>query len=102
MIIDDAVDLIGCGAVKKAVESTSECIGRTRDLLLACNLKAVRVEKFPEVDVCCEYGNLLVYAGEKDARSAKFKPCLKKFQQEIEHIHNLQVHTGIAVPADVG
>lgn len=98
--IEDAVDLICRGAMNNCFESTPERIAKTEDLLLACKLKAMLVEKYIEVGVCCEYGNFLVYTSEKNAHAATFKTYLKKFQQENEGVHNLEVHTGGIIPAD--
>ncbi|WP_022663582.1 AAA family ATPase [Desulfospira joergensenii] len=98
--LEDAVDLICQGALKKPFEPTPECKQQTQDLLLACNLKAVLVESFPEAGVTCEYGNILVYAREGDSQTSKFKKCLQAFQQENKGVHNLEVHTGLPMPAD--
>jgi hypothetical protein len=67
---------------------------------LACNAKALLVESFPDVAVICEYGNLLVYATEKEAHTNKFKKIMETFQKENYDIYNLEVHTGLSVPAN--
>jgi len=97
---EDAVDFICQSASRPAFESTSDRIRQARDLALACHVKASLVESFPDVGVVCEYGNLLVYAGGKVAHLAKFKKILDTVQQENTGIHNLEVHTEVAVPGD--
>ncbi|MCF6247505.1 MAG: cytidylate kinase-like family protein [Desulfobacula sp.] len=96
--IDDAVELICQGALKKSFESTPECIRLSQDFLLACKLKAALVENFPDVGVICEYGNLLVYATTKEAHANKFKDVLGYFQRENKGIHNLEVHDMMTMP----
>jgi cytidylate kinase len=98
--VDDAVDFICQSASRKAFEPTNDCIRQCRDLSLACNAKALLVESFPDVAVICEYGNLLVYATEKEAHTSKFKKIIETFQKENYDIYNLEVHTGLSVPAN--
>ncbi|WP_300464619.1 cytidylate kinase-like family protein [Desulfobacula sp.] len=98
--IEDAVSFICQSASKKTFESTSDRIRQAKDLSLACKAKASMIESFPEVGITCEYGNLLVYASEKEAHMAKFKKILDAFQKENVGIHNLEVHTGLPVPAN--
>ncbi len=98
--VDDAVDFICQSASRKAFEPTNDCIRQCRDLSLACNAKASLVESFPDVGVICENGNLLVYATEKEAHTSKFKKILETFQKENYDIYNLEVHTGLSVPAN--
>ncbi len=97
---EDAVDFICQSASKKAFESTSDRTRQARDLCLACNVKASLVESFTGVGVTCEYGNLLVYAAQKQAHAVKFKKILDRYQRENIGIHNLEVHTGLPVPAN--
>ncbi|MDA3917689.1 MAG: cytidylate kinase-like family protein [Deltaproteobacteria bacterium] len=98
--VDDAVDFICQSASRKAFEPTNDCIKQYRDLSLACNAKALLVESFPDVGVICEYGNLLVYATEKEAHTSKFKKIIETFQKENCDIYNLEVHTGLSIPAN--
>jgi len=97
---EDAVGFVCQSASRKAFESTSDRIRQAKDLSLACNVKALLVESFPQVGVICEYGNLLVYAAEKEAHMAKFKKILHTVQTKNAGIHNLEVHTGLPVPAN--
>jgi cytidylate kinase len=98
--IDDAVDFICQSASKNAFKFTKERLRQCRDMVLACNMKAALVENFPHVGVTCEYGNLVIYATEKEAHTSKFKKILDTFSADSQGIHNLEVHTGIAVPGD--
>jgi cytidylate kinase len=97
---EDAVEFICKSASRKAFESTSDRIRQARDLSLACNVKALLVESFPGAGVTCEYGNLLVYAEQKEAHTVKFKKILDTVQRENIGIHNIEVHTGLPVPAN--
>jgi cytidylate kinase len=97
---EDAVEFICRSASKKAFESTSDRIRQAKDLSLACNVKASLVESYPGIGVTCEYGNLLVYAAQKEAHAAKFKKILDTFQKENVGIHNLEVHIGLPMPAN--
>ena len=98
--VDDAVEFI-CGAANtKAFHSTEACLRKTRDLSLACNVKAALVAEFPEVGITCEYGNLLLYATEKTAHNGKFKKLLTSLQQDTPGIFNLEVRSGVPAPLD--
>ncbi|MCP3941719.1 MAG: cytidylate kinase-like family protein [Desulfobacteraceae bacterium] len=97
---EDAVDFICQCASRKAFEWTHDRIRQVKDLSFACGLKASLIASFFDVKITCEYGNLLVYAGEKVAHSAKFKRTINTFQKENSGIHNLEVHTGVPVPAN--
>jgi cytidylate kinase len=97
---EDAVGFICKAASSKVFESSRDHIRQARDLSLACKLKAALVEGFPTVGVICEYGNLLVYAGEKQAHLARFTKIMDQFQRKNVGIHNIEVHTGLAVPAN--
>ena len=98
--VENAVDCICRCASRKVFETTSDCIRQSKDLSLAYNVKASLVESFPDVGVICEYGNLLVYATKKEAHAAKFKKLLDHIKKENYDIYNLEVRTGLAVPAN--
>jgi len=98
--VENAVDCICRCASRKAFESTSDCVRQSKDLSLAWNAKVLLVESFPDVGITCEYGNLLIYATEKEAHTTKFKKILDDIKKENYDIYNLEVHTGLPVPAN--
>jgi len=98
--VENAVECICKWASTEAFKSTSDRIIKSRDLSMACHVKALLVESFPDIGVTCEYGNLLIYATEKEAHTIKFKKIIDTFQKEKKDIHNLEVHTGLPVPGN--
>lgn len=98
--VEDAVEFICQCASRTAFESTKERIRQSQDLSLACSVKASFVESFPDVGVTCEYGNLLVYATEKEAHTVRFKKILATLEKDHNGIHNIEVHTGVLGPED--
>lgn len=98
--VDNAVDFICSAAKTDAFKSTEGWLGKAKDLTLACSVKAALVVDFPDVGVTCEYGNLLVYATEKEAHNGKFRKLLDTLKKDHKDIHNLEVHAGLPVPPD--
>jgi len=96
--VDDAVEFISGAAGSAAFRSTETCLRKTRDLSLACNVKAAMVAEFPNVGVTCDYGNVLLYATEKTAHNGKFKKILDSVKRDTPGIFNIEVHSGVPVP----
>ncbi len=98
--VDDAVDFICQAASTPAFRTTDETLRKRQDLAVACSVKTTFVEAFPDVAVSCDYGNVLLYATEKDAHSGKFKKIMETLQKEQQGIFNLEVHSGTSIPED--
>lgn len=98
--VDDAVDFICRAASTQPFQSTEETLRKRQDLALACYVKTALVEAFPDVAVSCDYGNVLLYATEKEAHSGKFKKIVETLQRDQEKIFNLEVHSGVTIPED--
>ena len=96
--VDNAAEFICAAAKTPAFQSTDHSLREARDMGLACMVKAALVEKFPDVGITCEYGNVLVYSTEKEAHNTKFKNILASLKQDIPGIHNLEVHSGVVPP----
>ncbi len=100
LTVDNAVDFICRAAQSEGFQTTAQSLRKMNDLALACRIKAELVEDFPSTGITCSYGNIIVYAKDKDQASAKLHEKLEKIHQNITGIHNLEVHAADPMPMD--
>lgn len=98
--VDDAVDFICRAAGSDGFRITPKELQMMKDLALACRVKAELVEEFPAVGVTCQYGNVIVYAKDKEHGSPKIQKRLELIRRQISGIYNLEIHSAGVMPQD--
>ena len=99
LTVDDAVEFICRAAQSDGFQATDKNRQKTKDMAIACRVKAALVDEFPQVGVACEYGNVLVYVRFKDA-AAKLTKKLREIRETTEGVNHLETHAGVEMPAD--
>lgn len=98
--VDNAVEFICRAAECEGFRTTLQSRQKMKDLALACRIKAELVEDYPNIGVTCQYGNVIVYAKEKDQARARLPARLEKIRQNVSDIHNLEIHAPDPVPEE--
>lgn len=96
--VADAVDFICQAATRDAFKTTPASQQKMDDLALACRVKAVLIDSFPDVAVTSEYGNVLVYTKGSDRSTHKLQKKTKELRDEIGEIKYIEVHAGGSFP----
>lgn len=99
--IDDAADFICQAARSKGFASSEKSLQKLNDLALACHVKAELVNEFPDIGVSSDYGNVLVYIKSKDHAPHKLTKKLEEIRKRMDHIYNLEVHSGMPESKDI-
>ncbi|MBN1847059.1 MAG: cytidylate kinase-like family protein [Deltaproteobacteria bacterium] len=100
LTVEDAVDFISQAACRDAFKTTDASMKQMEDLALACRIKAELVDEFFDIYVSSDYGNVVVYAKDKDRSTQKLRNRVKTLGEKIRGIHHIEVHGGIPVPAN--
>ena len=90
--VADAIDLICRTASLEQFKATRESQQKMDDLALACQVKAMLIDEFPEVKVGCEYGNAVVYINASERTVQKLKKKVVSFPGEEKQLHHIEVH----------
>lgn len=98
--VDDAVAFICQAAGSDGFKMTPKELQRMKDLALACRVKAELVEEFPSVGVTSQYGNVIVYAKDKEHGGTKLQKRLDLIRRQIEGIYNLEIHSADIMPQE--
>ena len=97
--VEDAVSFICQAAKSDAFRTTDKSLQETKDLALACRVKAELVDEFPSLGVTSQYGNVIVYTRDKNP-GAKLQKQLEAVHNRIDGIYNLEIHSAAALPPD--
>jgi hypothetical protein len=92
--VSNAVDFVCRAAEMEQFKATRESQQRMDDLALACRVKAALVELNADVEVTCEYGNVLVFAGTDDRLARRLREKIRALGRDIGGINNIEVHSG--------
>ncbi len=92
--VSNAVDFVCQAAEMDQFRTTRESQQKMDDLALACRVKAALVELNADVEVTCEYGNVLVFAGTDERLARRLREKVKTLGREIGGINNIEVHSG--------
>jgi cytidylate kinase len=98
--IDNAVDFICQAVATEGFQIKERDRQKAADMAVACRVKAVLVDDFPNIGVTCEYGNVLIYVRAKDPIAGKLMKKLNRIRQTIDGIHHLETHAGIEISPD--
>jgi cytidylate kinase len=98
--VDDAVEVICQSSEMEQFRTTADSRQEMEDLALACQIKAAIVEAHPNVSVASRYGNILVYCDASDRAVRKLKANINEICSAIEGVNNVEVHAGVAPPAN--
>lgn len=96
--IEDTVDIICNAAGRDGFKTTPSSQRMMEDLAVACAVKATLVEDFPEAEVCCEYGNVVIYCGPGDRQAKKIRTRAAAIERSIEGINSIEVHPDKKAP----
>jgi cytidylate kinase len=100
LTVGDAVDFICQAALRDAFKTTPASQQKMDDLALACQIKAILIESFPDVAVTSEYGNVLVYTKAGDRSTHKLQKRTKELREEMGEIKYIEVHAGGTTPPE--
>ncbi len=92
--VSNAVDFVCRAAEMEQFKATRESQQKMDDLALACRVKAALVELNADVEVTCEYGNVLVFAGTDDRLARRLREKIRALGRDIGGINNIEVHSG--------
>ncbi len=100
--LEEVVDVICRAAASEAFKASAEDLRKTRDLALACRVKAMLVDDFPHIGVTSDYGNVLIYSKSRDHGHGpdRLLRRMDDIRSRIDGIYNLEVHAGSAFPQD--
>jgi cytidylate kinase len=97
--VEHAVSFICQAAESDAFRTTEKSLQKIKDLALACRIKAELVDEFPTLGITSQYGNVIVYARDKNP-GAKLQKQLEAVRSHIDGIYNLEIHSAAALPPD--
>lgn len=100
LTVDNAVEFICRASESEVFRSTQQSLQKLKDFALACRIKAELVEDFPNAGVTCQYGNIIVYARDKDLVKAKLATKIEMIRKHISGIHNLEIHAQDPIPKE--
>ena len=98
--MENAVDYICLAAGTEGFKTSEKNIQKAKDMSVACRVKADLVEEFPNINVTCEYGNVLIYMKGRDQMSKKLTKKLDLVRENISDIYHLETHAGIEPPPE--
>lgn len=102
LTLEEAVDFICRAAAGGGFKASEEDLRKTRDLAIACRVKAMLVDDFPNIGVTSDYGNVLIYSKKTDHGHGpdRLLKRLDEIRSSVDGIYNLEVHPGSAIPKD--
>ena len=95
--VEDAVDFICRGAALDPFKTTRESQRKMDDLALASQVKAELLEWHQDIEVTCEYGNVLIETHSEDHQMHKLENKARALAKEILGIHHIEVHSKLRV-----
>ncbi len=96
--VKDAVGLICRAAKLGRFASTDATRQQIDDLAVAADLKALMIEKHPDVFVECTYGNVLVYCNAGDRRADRIHGDVRQHVSGMTGVNSFEVHAGVPAP----
>ncbi len=96
--VDDAVDLIYQSSRLKPFQTTDISQRIIEDLALAAEVKALLVEKFPDVKVKSKHADVVVYTKGGEHHRRKVRDGSKKLLSGIEGISSFEVVSNVPIP----
>jgi cytidylate kinase len=89
--VEGAIDLICNTASQDAFRITESDRRKLGDLALACKVKSTLLDLDHQVEVQCEFGNVLVFTRGDDRRAWKIEEKVQDIAGKIEGVHHIEV-----------
>jgi cytidylate kinase len=96
--IEDAVDLICHSVSLDHFKTTAESKKSMKDLEIACKFKDGLINKYPDVYVVSDYGNILIYTNTTETNVRKIKKLAESNVSGKKHINSVEVHNNVSPP----